>query len=174
MPTLEEIQNQIQSLGHAAGKFGTRKEIRALPGILQQGEEIKALTSGFLHDKTWLIVCTSRRLLFIDHGFFFRVQQLDIPLERINSFEYKTGFIFGEFTVNDGSEKSNVHSIRKGTLLPFVNAINVELERIRSKRKSPLVHVNVAEQIRKLHELKREQIITDDEFEKQKQKLLDL
>lgn len=174
MPTAEEIQRQIQGLGEAAGRFGTRKEIKSLTEILQFGEDIKGLTSGFLNEKTWLIVCTTRRILFLDHGMFWRVQQLDIPLEKITSFEYKTGFFFGEFTVSDGVDKSTVGKIRKGTLLPFVNAINLQLERIRSRSRNPHLVLDVADQIRKLAELRRQDILTEAEFKKQKEKLLDL
>ena len=174
MPTLEAIRQQIDDLGDAAGCFGTRSEINSLPGIIQAAEQIKALTSGFLNERTWLIVCTNRRLLFLDNGWFWRVHQLDIPLEKINSFEFRSGFFFGEFTVYDGSTKSVVGKIRKGTLQPFVNAINVELERIRARNHSPQVILNVADQIRKLAELRRQQILTEDEFQKQKTKLLEL
>lgn len=173
MPSYEEIKQQIAKLGSAADTFGTKKEIRALPEILRDGEEVKGLTSGILNNNTWLIVCTNRRVLFVDKGMLWGIQQLDMPLEKINSFEYKTGILFGEFTIWDGSSKAAVGMIQKQTLKPFVDALNAELERVRSRGNS---HSNgpldVADQLKKLADLKQQGVLTEEEFQVQKKKIL--
>jgi hypothetical protein len=173
MPTQDQIRDQIEKLGDDVGRFGTWKEVRHLPGILQVGEEIKGLTSGFLNEKTWLILCTNRRLLFVDCGMFWGIQQLDIPLEKVSSFEYRAGLIFGEFTVWDSTKQFVIKNIRKGTLNPFANAINRELEQIRSRTRA-LNFLDVADQIRKLSRLVDDGILTESEFQNQKTKLLSL
>lgn len=51
--------------------IGARKEVKYLPNILRDDEEIYYVTSGRLQGNTWLITCTNKRLLFLDRGLFF-------------------------------------------------------------------------------------------------------
>ena len=66
-----EIRAQIDALGET-DTFGTKKEIKYLPDVMDPDDEtIMAITSGFMDGNTWLVVCTNRRILFIDKGLIF-------------------------------------------------------------------------------------------------------
>lgn len=175
MPTLDEIKAQISRLDYDVDTFGTKKEIRNLPEILLPDEEVKALTSGMMDGNTWLIVCTNRRVIFLDKGMFFGVKQLDTPLEKINSIEHRTGIMFGQIAIWDGASKMIIKNVMKGSVKPFVRILNAELEKVR-RGTSPVVvekNADVAGQLQKLADLKQQGVLTEEEFQTQKKKLLE-
>jgi Bacterial PH domain len=66
----EEINAEIKALP-VMGDWLTRKEIDELPNILYKDEHIKAMTSGFNDGNTWLITCTTRRIIMMDKGMIY-------------------------------------------------------------------------------------------------------
>ncbi|MCS4448526.1 PH domain-containing protein [Clostridium botulinum] len=81
MPTLNQIQQQMKEV-NVTDTFGTKKEIKFLPEVLREDEEIKYMTSGFLDGNTWLVTCTNKRVIFLDKGMIFGLKQKEIPLEK--------------------------------------------------------------------------------------------
>src|SRR5687767_6270903 len=102
MPTLAEVRRQIEAYPHRY-IFWTEKEIRALPEILDQSEVVKAVTSGLVDGTTWLLVCTNRRVIFLNCGMIYGVRQIQIPLERIQSIDHSFTIFFGSITIWDGA-----------------------------------------------------------------------
>ena len=140
MPTLEEVQAQISALGNV-DTFGTRKEIRYLPDILAQDETIRSLTSGIMDGNTWLIVCTDRRVIFLDKGLIYGLKQKEIPLGQINSVEADTGIVFGTIGISDGASKMEIKNVFKDSVRTFSEAVNQACEDLRSgQRRSPADH----------------------------------
>ncbi|MBY0408382.1 MAG: PH domain-containing protein [Rickettsiales bacterium] len=176
MPTLEEIEHQISRI-KSPYIFWTRKEIKALPEILDDGEEIKALTSGMIESSTWLIVCTDRRLIFLNCGMVLGVQQIQMPLDRIQSIDHHFLLFFGSIKVYDGINVTSVGLILKSAILPFVKATQEAMYAHQQRLRAPKApqHApasDVASQIEKLAQLKEKGHLTEEEFQKQKQKLL--
>ena len=173
MPTFEEIKKQI-SLIKGADTFGTKKEVRHLPEIMHPDEVVKGLTSGMMDANTWLVVCTNKRVIFLDKGMIYGLKKIETPLDKINTVESKTGMFFGEIGIWDGSTKMVIKQVMKNTVQSFVSAVNVELERVRKERNGGGVGpVDVADQLKKLSDLKAQGILTEEEFIAQKRKLLD-
>ncbi len=135
MPTLETIWEQINALPHKY-IFYTRKEIRYLPKILNDDERILALTSGFMNNRTWLAVCTNRRVLFVDRGMFFGLHQLQMNLDRIQSIDSSFGLCFGAIRVWDGAASMNIGLVLKPTVVPFVRTVQDAMD----KYKRQMVH----------------------------------
>lgn len=135
MPSLDQINQQIASLPHKY-IFYTRKEIRYLPKIMNDDERILALTSGFMNNRTWLCVCTNRRLLFIDRGMFFGLRQLQMNLDRIQAIDSRFGIAFGAIRVWDGASAMEVGLILKSTVAPFVKTVQDAMD----KYKRLMVH----------------------------------
>ncbi len=128
MPTLEQINAQIKNLPHKY-IFYTRKEIRYLPKILNENEQILALTSGFMDNQTWLLVCTNRRILFVNRGMFFGLRQLQMNLDRIQAIDSSFGIAFGDIRVWDGAASMSVSLILKSTIAPFVKTVQDAMDR---------------------------------------------
>lgn len=119
MVTLQEVWQQINGLPHKY-IFYTRKEIRYLPQILGTGERIYALTSGYMNGKTWLIVCTNRRVLFLNRGMFYGLQQIQMSLDRIQAIESNSQIFFGNIRMWDSASSISIAMILKSSLIPFV------------------------------------------------------
>ncbi|MDR3258280.1 MAG: PH domain-containing protein [Fusobacteriaceae bacterium] len=173
--TYEEIQNRMKELGQI-DTFGTKKEIKELPNILREGETIEYLTSGFLNGNTWLIVCTNKRILFLDKGMFFGLKQVETPLEKINSIESGQGLIFGNITIWNGASAMKIDNIQKGTIQPMMDAINKSIGALKeNKNNEKLSEIkDPIEQLEKFASLRDKGIITEEEFNAKKAQILGL
>ncbi len=175
MPTLEQVKEQIANYPHTY-IFWTWKEVRALPKILEKDEPIKAITSGLMNNVTWLLVCTDRRLVFLDCGMFYGMRQVQMPLDRIQSIDYRFTICFGSITVWDGASDFTIGMITKASILPFVKTTE-EMMFANKKGKAAAASENsgamdVTTQLIKLAELKEKGHLTQAEFDEQKRKLL--
>lgn len=177
MPSLAEVTRQINA---CPGKyiFWTQKEVRALPEILDSDEQIKAVTSGFMNNTTWLGVCTNRRLIFVNRGMLFGLRQVQFPLERIQSIDHAFTIFFGSISVWDGASSFTIRMVLKNSISPFVKATQEAMyswQQSKSKTPTPSNNsqpLDVASQISKLAELKEKGHLTEAEFQQQKKKLL--
>ena len=178
MPTLEEVQAQIKVLGEV-DTFGTKKEIRYLPEILSNDETVLSLTSGLMDGNTWLIVCTERRVIFLDKGMIYGLKQRETPLEKINSVEQKTGMMFGSIGIWDGAAHMEIKNVMKKTVKPFVEAVNRAREglKVAEEHEQPPSAgkgSDITSQLERLADLRERGFLTDPEFRAQKAKILDM
>lgn len=157
--------------------FGTKKEAKELPNILQSDEVIMYATSGFMDNNTWLITCTNKRLIFLDKGMIFGLKHVDIPIDKINSISYKKGMLLGEIIVHHGSAEMKIKNIMKDTLNPMTDAINTEIDNHKLASNNRTVQESgnsAADEILKFKELLDADIITQEEFDAKKKELLGL
>ncbi len=176
MPTLEEVKQMVKDLGEGVDTFGTKKEIKYLPEILTDNEKILYLTSGLMDGNTWLITCTNRRVIFLDKGMVYGLKQVETPLERINSIQQKTGMMFGEIAIWDGSSKMEIKNVMKKTVKPFVEAVNKAIDAAKRSNSGggSSATIDPAAQLEKFAELKNKGVITEKEFQAKKKELLNL
>ncbi|MES2983896.1 MAG: PH domain-containing protein [Pseudomonadota bacterium] len=184
MPTLENIWQQINSLPHKY-IFYTRKEIRYLPKILNEDERVLALTSGFMDKRTWLAVCTNRRIMFLDRGMFFGLRQVQMNLDRIQAIDSSFGLVMGSIRLWDGASSVSINMIIKSSIAPFVRTVQDAMD----KYKRLMVHDLAAtatnahqtmkpagapliSELERLAKLKAEGALTEEEFIAAKAKLL--
>lgn len=174
MPTLEQIQQQMKVV-NVIDTFGTKKEIKFLPQVLSENEEIKYMTSGFLDGNTWLITCTNKRVIFLDKGMLYGLKQKEIPLNKINSIAQQRGLFLGKLEIWDGASKIMIENISKNTLKPFIDAVNIAKENLHKEVHSTIIETkneDIPEQIKKLSQLKEAGILTEQEFSNKKSELL--
>jgi hypothetical protein len=171
MPTLAEVRKQIEAYPHRY-IFWTQKEIRALPKILDENEPVIALTSGMVNNSTWLAVCTDRRLIFLNRNMFIGLQQVQMPLDRVQSIDHEYTLVIGSITVFDGINRFRLGMVLKQSIMPFVKATEEMMHRQRKLHSQVAGSSDVASQLAKLAELKEKGYLTEDEFQSQKKKLL--
>ena len=149
-----------------------------MPEVLREGETVKGLTSGFMDGNTWLIVCTERRIIFLDKGMLYGLKQKDTPLEKINSIEHKIGMIFGKITIRDAATEITIDNLQKAAVAPFLETVNSAIEALKNSTNAPPPAgnepVDVASQLGKLTDLRDKGVLTEEEFQGQKKKLLSL
>lgn len=152
-------------------RFLTRRELKALPDLLAAGEQVFAFSSGFMDGKSWLIVLTDKRILFLNKGFLYGLDQSSISLDKINSISGSTGILFGDIVVEDGANKHWIKRVWKGSVAKFI----AKAREVMENRKQG---VGVSDEyaryaaIEWLATLKERGSITQDEFDAQKRLLL--
>lgn len=178
MPSASEVKKQIEQFKHGA-IIGTRKEVRTLPEILDEDEDIVAVTSGFMNSATWLAVCTVRRLIFLNCGMFFGRRQVQLPLDRIQSIDHDFTIFFGSISVWDGASAFTIRMVSKPSIIPFVHATQDAMNKLRRSYMAPQASASsgpsgtdVASQLERLASLKERGHLTEEEFQAQKKKLL--
>ena len=175
MQSIEAIKRQISKVKNYY-IFFTEKEIRYLPEIMAADERILALTSGYANRDTWLLVCTDRQVIFCNRGMIYGTEQFMMPLQRIQSIDSQTGILFGSIRVWDGAKSIEVGTIWKSSIAPFVRTVQEAMSAVNSGRPigdSSTTSSDVASQLERLAKLKGQGVITHEEFEKQKQKLME-
>jgi len=182
MPTLTEIQSQIRNLDGFETFLG-RKEIKELPNILWANETVENVIQGTYNNGNGILVATNRRLVFVDKGILFGLKVEDFSYDKISSIQYETGIFFGKLTIFTSGNKAIVDNVIKAKVrvfgdwvrarisAPKENAIQQPATTVHS---TPQDNVNIADQLERLAKLKEQGILTEDEFESQKKKLLGL
>ena len=101
MPVSKEVvKEQIRKVGKFH-KWFVGKELRALPQVLNEGEEIAFLTSGYDGKRnTVLVVATNQRLLVMDSGFVYGSDDRAFPYNKINSIRGIRGLLFGKLAIS--------------------------------------------------------------------------
>ncbi|GAF63848.1 hypothetical protein BTS2_0740 [Bacillus sp. TS-2] len=172
MHTQESILARFKEVG-VNDTFGTKKEIKELPNILHDGEIIQYATSGLMENNTWLVVCTNTRIIFLDKGMIYGLKQKEIALNKINSIAQKRGLLLGEIHIWDGADKFQIKNCLKETVQPFVDATNHAISTFRQSQNSVVSDTQSNySKIKELKELLDMGAITDEEFQKEKTKLL--
>lgn len=177
MVTKAEIYQQINAL-EKTYIFYTKREINCLPDILLEGEEIRALTSGFLNKRTVLAVCTNRRILFLDKGMFFGLRHWEIALDRIQSIDGEYLLVFGSIRVWDGASAFQMSMVLASTIDVFIKATRSAIDdfrRIHFQEMTGATSITATDsvsQLERLAKLREAGHITEDEFRQQKHKIL--
>ncbi len=169
------IDKQIEKLGDFDQWF-TKKEIKYLPQVIDEGEEIKAMTSGFHNNNTWLVVVTTRRIIFLDKGMIYGLKQMEMPLTQITSVSYKTGLMFGAIEIDTAGGKKTIDTIDKKDVTKVAAIISDLLKNIHTDAKTgeskQAQQTDIISQLERLAELKEKGILTEEEFQAQKAKIL--
>lgn len=124
--------------------------------------------------ETWLAALTSTRIILINKHLVIGSDCITIPLEQINSISFKTGAFESTITIMNGVSGLVLENIKKGFEKPFVDKANEAIRNNRSKQVSEpkATPVSAADELAKWHSLLQQGIITQEEFNAQKEKLL--
>lgn len=157
-------------------QFFTKKELNYLPEALREGEQVLAFTSGLMDGNTWLIALTDRRIIFLDKGMIYGLKQTAIDLDKVNSISGSTGLIFGKIAITDGAKERKIENVWKKTVKRFTNKVQEAIE-ARKGAMQPVqmaqpVEVDPYEKLEKLASLKDKGVITEEEFQAEKGKIL--
>lgn len=157
-----------------ADTWGTKREIIDLEKLMQNGEEVKAISSGYYDGRTWLFACTDRRILALNKNFLIGGDQVEIPFKQINAITINSGFATSDVTIHTGFKHMIIKTITNKSAKRFVDVIHAEMAAYENKSKAPAMAVSGADELRKYKSLLDEGIITQQEFEIKKKQLLGL
>lgn len=174
---LDEIKAEIRklNLSNASAYLG-RREINELPAILSNTEKINNIVQGTYDKGNGILVSTDRRLIFIDKGLIFGLKVEDFPHDRISSIQYETGIILGTIKIHTSGNIAKIDNVEKASARQFCEFVRDFISRPK-ETSAPFVIQNnsepsVLDQLEKLAKLKENGILTQEEFDEQKKKLL--
>jgi len=174
----EEREEECNRLAKEIGddQAFTKKEMNHLPEILADGEQVLTFASGLMDGSTWLITLTNKRIIFLDKGMFYGLKQVTIGLDKINAISGKTGLFLGEITIQDSESPKTISNLQKRVVVPFTNKVRDAMEQYKMAKSSPAQHSEDDDMISKLERLavlKEKGILSQEEFDQQKSKILD-
>ncbi|WP_288479287.1 PH domain-containing protein [uncultured Clostridium sp.] len=175
MKSYEYVEEKIENMEEVK-TWGTNKEINELPNVLGDNEELIYITSGLYDDNTWLIALTDKRILFLDKGLIYGLKQKDITLDKVNSVEYETGIIFSRIKIWNGAEYIIIDKVLNKYAKIMVSHITEELELYKNRMLRTRIVEETNEdrinQLAKLGKLRDAGVLTQEEFEEAKGKIL--
>lgn len=183
--TLDEIKVQMENAG-ISDLWGTKREVKELPKILNDNEIIKYGCSGFNDNNTVLCLCTNQRILFLDKGLLYGIKSTEIPLDMVNGVSYEKGLILGKIAITNGANTTKLEQINKKDAPIMADTIKKEAmnykKSLQAKNNDNLSiqHEasnntdNLIKQLKELKKLVDEGILTQEEFEAKKKQLLNL
>lgn len=178
MPTLEEVKTHIRSL-EGTSKLLERKEIKALQGILGDGEIIKRLVQGSYGRRNGILVATNERLIFVDKGALFGLGIEDFTYDRITSIQYKVDSTFGIITIFTPENRIDIQQVEKEQAISFSKYAREKITKFKKHASNKIQNklnasLAIADQIKKLTDLRDAGLLTDEELLVHEQKILDV
>lgn len=174
MPSLADVEQQLNMCG--LDKLFGRKEIKELPNILWDNEQLKKAVQGIYNNSFGMLVATDRRIIFVDKGFFVGLRVEDFAFDKISSMEYNLGFVMGDITIYTSNNKAVIKSVPKQEARDFCDYVRNAISGYNSTPKAISTEEtkNISEEIEKLFKLKEIGAISENEFQESKAKLLKL
>lgn len=179
----------------------TKRHLRGIERVLE-GEEIFDAIYGSVdrnmmgvkqkQEHAALVLTPTRLILYRNKMFLKGHSSIDFSLQKINSVNLDSGMIYATVKVYSGSDSITVNKFSKihgerfvknlKTMISNVNGHTLTTQTSQDSQisqpsqisQSPQSHIDVADQIKKLADLKIQGILTDEEFQAQKRKLLGL
>ena len=176
---MEEIKPVLSQLDGVSA-FAAKKEIKELPSILWENEMPEAIIQGRYQNAVGILVCTNKRLIFINKG-VFNLKVEDFPLNNVSSIQYETGMIFGKITIFASGNRAEIDNIEKKRTRTFAEYARSKIsassstDQPQSTAQASVVVDSadiMIEKLEKLAALKDRGILTEDEFLVQKEKIL--
>lgn len=183
LPIPQEIKKQLIDAQAFDFSFN-KKELKALPEVLdyKNGEVIKYAASGTKVEqnetRTVLILCTNRRVLFLNKNMFFGGDSTDIPLNMINAVQLTNHLLLSDITIVNGANSTQLKQLAKESAAIMAKTIKKESYKYQHNLLHPennmASSIDPADEIRKFKKLADDGIITQEEFEAKKKQLLGL
>lgn len=101
-------------------------EVRALPRILWDTEEIQKVAYGAYEGGFGLLVATDRRLLFVDRRFFHLTCD-EVPYDNISAVEYYTSLMTGTLKITNRGGDLKLRGVRKRRAREFAEYVDEKI-----------------------------------------------
>ncbi|MCY3801534.1 MAG: PH domain-containing protein [Chloroflexi bacterium] len=168
----EAIHAAVQEIS-PSNRDGIKKELDELPAILSDDELPEKMIEGWYGGGTGLLVATNKRLFFTDKRRFTGLQVEDFLYETINSVSARTGMILGSIRIHTAGNIEVIDNVENELVHPFAEFVRNKISAANSRANvaAPATS-SLADELKKLAELVDMGILTKEEFEQQKAKLL--
>ncbi|MDR2819443.1 MAG: PH domain-containing protein [Desulfovibrio sp.] len=105
------VAAKVAELGGSKMQF-VGKELKALPEILREGENLLAVASGQMDNHTHLVVVTNARLLAIFKGIVGQ-SDFEIPIADVRGVNVKSGILMADLVIDAGGQIKKLTQVDK-------------------------------------------------------------
>ena len=165
------------------------KEMHRLPEQLQAGEVVFAFTAGVMINtrdsnnsdfgiSTWLVVLTDRRFLFLDAAMLSSALDVHSILHKnVQAVRVAQGFILGKINIDTGGRSTCVDNCEKKSVKALGDLANDWLQVLEERKSTPIkpeatTGESGLDKLKKLGELKALGLVSEQEFNEAKTKIL--
>lgn len=184
---LDEIKDQIVALNAQLSIFANT-EVNELVNVLDSNEKLIAIAEGkYLYNNLeGILVSTERRIIFIDKKLLGSVTEDEFPHHKIASVQHSYGLISSELKLftRDGI-KAEFKLYNRNAAKNFYESIQSYINRLQNSSVETQKYnqsteeiskkdetIAIFDKLEKLGKLRESGILTNEEFEEQKKKLL--
>ena len=156
----------------------TKGEVKDLPNILQPDEVLLGLLEGYLKGNNGaLAIATNKRVIFYRKSFIGTVTKSEFPIRMITSTAYRAGIMTSSVIIVAANNETLIDMCGKAEAQRFNDIVHKILNEQHVDNSIPAQPQNNTglsnvEQLEKLFELKQKGVLSDEEFQQQKAKLL--
>jgi Bacterial PH domain/Short C-terminal domain len=153
--------------------FGVSGGLSHLEKQIKTGEEPLLVVQGQMDDTAGVLAATSERVLF-SGKFLFSTVLKELSYSKLNSISIESGILNSKIKFEYSGGNLEVKAVGKAEAKEFVEIVQAKInDQAGSPKKEPdLAKDDMFEKLKKLAELKELGILTEEEFQQQKQKLL--
>lgn len=172
----DQIKAQLAELG-IKGIKANQEGFKALSEVLRDNERVEAAVAGTYEGLYGAAVATDQRVVFIGRkpgllGKKLRTE--DFLYSAISSVQIKQGTIFGSIEVYASGNKAEIDKVANPEAMKFAEHVKHRMTIAKTSVTTSIIATDVATQLEKLATLHAQGILTDEEFQTQKQKLLSM
>jgi hypothetical protein len=181
MPTIDEIKSQIKNIGHLnkLDKLFGFKEIKELPNIIQEDERIEEIVQGDYSGGDGILVATNHRLIFLNKKFLGSLTLEEVAYNQINKIHFKKILFLGKIIVHTTNKRVAISNLTVPEGRKFVASIEEKIASLSDESTNETSTTqksnntsDTLSQLERLAELKEKGLLTDEEFNSQKNKIL--
>lgn len=157
--------------------FFTKAEFSHLHKVINDNETVFYLMEGLIGDVhgrpvngRGLAILTDRRVLFYRRSIIGTETKEEFKIANISSASSRKGLVYGSMIITVASNDATIEQCNKKAVEEFVTKLR-ELMHQPAENKS-VSNISVADEIKKLADLKNEGILSEEEFNIEKRKIL--
>lgn len=130
MTNFDRVTEQVNKIKATTDTWFTGKELKEIPHIIHEDENVLYFTSGHhkSNNNTMVVILTDKRVIFLDKGMFVSRQQFDISLDMVNSVQSYMGLMLGRITIVHGSHSEILENVDKNTAKAFQELATKQIE----------------------------------------------
>jgi hypothetical protein len=168
---MDKIQESFKGVS-----FGVSGSKALLDKQIHDDENVLITVQGKYEDKIGVFSATDKRLIFAGKFFLGSVVK-EVDYQKLTSIKLETGLINAKIILEYSGGDITISQIDKTVapeLVEVVKSKQVQISTLdNSMLTTPSSNADLFEKLKKLGELKNSGILTDEEFQAQKQKLLE-
>jgi Bacterial PH domain/Short C-terminal domain len=177
MRKASEVEQELNKAGlERFWEFWWTRKVQLFAENLGDNEHILAGVRGYFRGVRGRLVATEQRLLFIERKGFFGSIVESFAYSRVNEVSASKEVFRGDLIINSGASTERIRGIWKSHLIPFLHLVQQTLAEFRyggpMGSPGPVTHLDTASQLEKLASLRDRGVLTPQEFQEQKTKLL--